>query len=279
MCLKVRKVKRICKHLGLVQTVRAKCPWLLSYSVFAGMVLPEGKNSLKDYYSTSKDVQDLTQTLQGCFSVFSLQPGISSWWYNFIDLLSFHFIYLYLNLLHLIDSPVTSPYIFLYIIYTAYLYIIYKEVGGLQRRWGGPHKPPNGKTRHQHCNTFPVPASRTDYRTFSFSFNWGMLVLLTGTPFLRMLSLHPAWRSWSGLVPSSTPKHTANHIHPPTPPHPHLFHYSFILPTPWLCQRYLFLLLAFPLQLALKRVKSWQLLSWLVLWAWAGLSNKLQLIS
>ena len=110
MCLKVRKVKWICKRLGLVQAVCAKCPVsmiiIIHHSVFAGMVLPEGKNSLKDYYSTSKDVQGHTQTLQGCFSIFSLQPGMGFWWNNFILFYSISFrLFKYI---YLIDSPITS---------------------------------------------------------------------------------------------------------------------------------------------------------------------------
>ena len=86
------------------------------------------------------------------------------------------------------------------------------------------------QTERPAISTATPPKSQTPEMTirhvFSFSFYWGLLVLLTGTPFLRMLSLHPACRPWSGLVPSSTPKHTANH--PPPHHHHHLFHHSFV---------------------------------------------------
>ena len=167
-----------------------------------------------------------------------------------------------------------------------FTYIYYKEVGGLQPamtttklplvgwlkffnwielNWEEEDVHINLQTERPAISTAtpskPQTPEMTTRHVFSFSFSWGLLVLLTGTPFLRTLSLHPVWRPWFGLMPSSTPKHTANHTHPPTPPHPHHhpFHHSFVLPTPCLCQWYLFLLLAFPLQLALKQVKSWQL--------------------
>ena len=67
--------------------------------------------------------------LQGFFSIFSLQPGISSWWHHFvIYFIPFHFTYLF----KFISSHLFSHCILLHPQYE--LQYIYKEVGHLQRR-------------------------------------------------------------------------------------------------------------------------------------------------